>query len=273
MVTPLWKLEEVAPPTPYFFDKDDILYVLTRGNKSGLKVGLRLRYILLDGRLQIHHEEMEVSSDRSVKTYHFSLPECFLISLILMSTAGTPKRGNVYAIVGIKRGGIGWQYPSLCFTAGYVDWSHPLVWPPATIGEAAAGMGLMRSIVGTDPAAGNEISETVPTNARWRLISVYFYFSTSAVVGNRTVRLIIDDGANPVWQVNAPIPHPENRIRLYVAGAGFARDAQEASNPMLPLPQGLVLAEGYRIRTDTVGLDTGDTYSAPHLLVEEWIED
>src|SRR5207244_3905006 len=59
-----------------------------------------------------------------------------------------------------------------------------------------SGYQRLRSFLGTDQAAGSEISEVVPTGKFWRILAVRAQLVTSGTAGNRFPRLEIDDGTN-----------------------------------------------------------------------------
>lgn len=131
--------------------------------------------------------------------------------------------------------------------------------------------GRIRSITGTDPAAGAEISETVPDRLRWLIRGVYFTFTTSATVANRLVHLIIDDGTNIIAKICVVVAHAADTAKDY----SFANYGSTQINPVdcfyLPIPL-LPLVAGYRIRTSTDLIEGDDDFSAPQLLIEEWTD-
>src|SRR3989304_2595527 len=58
--------------------------------------------------------------------------------------------------------------------------------------------GLLVTRSGADPAAGAEVADTVPANARWRLWSVEAVLITSSDAANRNTALFIDDAGATV---------------------------------------------------------------------------
>jgi hypothetical protein len=131
--------------------------------------------------------------------------------------------------------------------------------------------GRILSITGTDPAAGAEISETVPDRRRWRILGVHFSLVTDATVADRLVHLVIDDGSNTLIQICVVTAHAASITKQY----SFSNFGSTQLDPVLcfylPLPP-LLLTAGFRIRTVTDLIEGGDNYSAPQILVEEWID-
>jgi len=133
---------------------------------------------------------------------------------------------------------------------------------------------LIKAITGTDPAAGSEISETVPTNARWRVASFRFSLTTSATVADRYVQLVVDDGTTPIrWGDFSPSPQGASATWTYQASPGGVEHTVRVGVVRIALPDNLVLPQGWRIRTSTANLQTDDDFGPPELIVEEWIEE
>ena len=196
--------------------------------------------------------------------------------------AGT-KRGQVYVGLYVVdatnriRGGL---------FRGYVYDSHEL-----SLGEfiepgPGGGEGNIRTVTGTDPgSSGEEISEAVPTNAIWRLLSFSAVLVTGSDAATRNAQLVIDDGAaanRREYHVGQDQTASLTRTHLWHRGGtnpntletrSFVDTDTVLSNPSLR--DNIFLPEAYRIRTLTVAIDvTGpsfDNWSAPIFQVEEWL--
>ena len=131
--------------------------------------------------------------------------------------------------------------------------------------------GRLLSITGTDPAAGAEISETVPDRRRWRLYGLSYSLVADSNPANRYVSLTIDDGTNNLFSYLMTNTQAENLAYTYHHFAQNVAEFRTGSRIYAPLPT-LLLASGFRIRTTTTDLQVGDNFSAPQLLVEEWID-
>lgn len=139
----------------------------------------------------------------------------------------------------------------------------------ASPGAAKLSDGKTVALVPTaGPAAGAEISHTVPAGKIWRLLSARYELVTDATVSNRRTSLVIDDGATVIHR------HVSNQVQAasltyeYDWGVGRIEAAVRSGHvgdPLVPLN----LPAGYRIRTITENLQAGDDYSAAFLLVEE----
>ena len=169
-----------------------------------------------------------------------------------------PKRGQLYArmSIGPTRGG------ALC--QDYIYELNPLVQGKFVDPGPGGGEGMVRSITGTDRAAGTEMSETVPTNALWRLLSLRVVL----VVGTVDIvpAFIITDGTTEKWRSRLiTATGSATEILLLVPGMSQA----EGGTSHFEFPDGMLLPEAYTI--DTIGITGDDDYAAPELLVEEWL--
>ena len=145
-------------------------------------------------------------------------------------------------------------------------------------GELIADMGrslapIVRTVVGTAPAAGEQLIETVPTGKVWRPLSISVRFSTDATVSNRNVRLGFRDDTG-AWFFMAPGEYLQTAslvIRYNFGGHGLSVVGL-GSEPgiLLAFPPAIVLNAGFRLQSVVMSGVAGDQWEAPVILVEEW---
>jgi hypothetical protein len=255
-----------------YLSGEDNFRLTTWGAVAALAVQLEGRFVGADGCTVPLVETQIPNSDRSAKTTIFPAREGLLTNVQLRVASGTAIGGSVAGLLEIIRGREGGVQPLGTLLQGYVTSATRLAWPGSPIVPLTGGAGRLRVIVGTDPAAGVEISETVPTGARWKLRSIAFTLVASAVVANRTPVLTIDDGANVLWEVSNNVAQTASQTVKYRAGVGVPLTTFGALAYLLPLPSELPLGAGSRIRTVTGAIDAGDNYGPPIYTVEEWLE-
>jgi hypothetical protein len=188
-------------------------------------------------------------------------------------TAGTPLDGQTWARVSLVRGLTSVADEHFTLVSDTVTVGKSIAWPNGIARGALEGPGALRSITGTNPGAGNEISETVPTGARWQVLSFRYQLVTSAVVANRQSAIAVDDGVNSLFYVGGTTVQPASGTFLYSYAQGLAPLSGFATNAIgygFPTPN--FLPAGARIRTQTVAKDAGDVYSVVQYLVREWLE-
>lgn len=268
---------ELAPylkgaPTLYMTGEES-LRLRSFCSLAGVTLALEGRILHLDGSIAPISAPHVCNSDRSAAETVHAIGPGWLQHVSVRAIVGAPLRGQCFAVVEIVRGRDAAMQPLGVVAQGYAFASTGLAWPGSPIVDSVDGPGLIRSIAVADPAAGAEWSETVPTNARWRLLGVDAPLVTDVTVANREVVLTIDDGANIVAEITAAQNQAASLTRRYSFARGVQRGVSATATIInAPLPDALLLA-GYRVRSVTTNLQAGDNWGAPRLWVEEWIED
>jgi len=265
--------EGVQPPSRAYLALDDALQVSFANLSGSGTLNIRGRILLPDGTIVPFDQFIQVGVTRSFNFVTFSLAEGFLLSL----TAGIPTSGtaevSTYVQVSLKRGNPATLFGYDVLMAGYVGQNRLLAWPQYPGLRPLDGPGMLRSITGTTPAAGADISETVPVNARWRLISIRGSLTASASAGTRTPSWTLDDGANIYHKVPGGGTIGAGQTSTYEMCNMGAVSIQDPFQNFALMPENQLLAPGHRIRTATGGILAGDQWTAPQYLVQEWFED
>lgn len=267
-----FKFEDVSPPGPLYIGPDDVMLLTGFASVAGVTVVASLRLLGPDGTIRPFRMQVSPDATRGGKQSFVKLRTGFLISASIFAANAPAVRGQAFGQLLLVRGGPGTSDINASLVAGYVTTLTILGWPYGTIADSTAGRGAIRSIVGTIPAAGVEITETVPTAALWRLNLFRFGFTTAVAVANRIVRLVIDDGVNPLAFIEGPAVQTAGLGFDFNYGVGFPSRAAVGAEHLLPLPSWLYLNAGWRIRTSTVALQAADNFSSVTYEVEEWFQ-
>jgi len=182
------------------------------------------------------------------------------------------RRGECYVRVTLLLDG----EPVQRLSAGYLTDSKTISWPPGVHEGFLEGPGLIRTITGTNPAAGAAISETVPTNAAWKFKSLRVSLATDGNVANREAFLYYDDGSVTIYRSAHGPAHVANSTYYYhfIAGYPIEETGFDAGGQnRLPMPGDLLLSGGYRIQSGISSGQATDDWGAPVLQVEEWINE
>jgi hypothetical protein len=132
--------------------------------------------------------------------------------------------------------------------------------------------GIVR-IAGIDPAATNEITDTVPTGKVWRLKSVAITLVQGATQTPQPI-LVIDDGTNVIYECfGSSAAQAVSTTCFYVWAPGLALSAQIGATTNVhstaPLPDNFDMLSGWRIRTNTLGKGANSDFGAASLYVFE----
>lgn len=266
-------LSPLGLPSPCYFDGTDHLRLTTFNAAAGVTLAVEGRFLRKEGQVTDLVERHVPNTDRTSASSTFPVGEGWLLNVHVRATAGTPRRGQCFVLLEIVRGVTGAVQPVAVLLQGYVTDTARRGWPGSPLELSAEGPGVLRSVTGTDPAANTEISETVPTNARWRLYAVAATLVTDANVANREVALVLDDGATVLARVPSGFSHTASLTKLYsFFRGGLVQTVAQDLTRIMAIPW-VDLQGGSRLRTITTNLQATDNYGAPQLLVEEWIED
>lgn len=129
---------------------------------------------------------------------------------------------------------------------------------------------IYRTVVGANPAAGQEHDIVVPGGKLWFLLSALTTLVADATVANRVVRLTYDDGNTEYARVHPPSQQTASLTYVYSWAAGLDRVAAVAAS--LGVQAGLPaipLFPGHHIRTVTRDLQAGDDFGPLTLYVCE----
>ncbi len=262
----------VPPPAPLYIGPNETLVVNTWSSTAPAALAIVARVLTPEGQIHTSRWSHTPSTSRTQATTYHRLPEGCLLSLVVDANGAAYRRGHCWCQVGIQIGEGATGVPHAQLISDYVTGTARLAWPGGQLRSSVEGPGLISTVTGTNPVAGAEFTMTVPTGARWRLVSVYGYLTTNATVANRTVHLIVDNGSTSVCYVAAQTAQTASQDIEYTFGATLPSVATTAAASVNPLPEQLHLVAAYRIRTFTTNLQAGDDWGAPRVLVEEWIE-
>lgn len=270
---PAWRLLAQLAPSAFYTQLEDHLRITSFNSLTGVELQVRTRWLLWDGRRQAGSDRHVPNTDRTAATTFIPAPDGWLLGCEVIATVAAPRVGQCFVVVDVVRGSASTAFPLHTLVQGYVTDTSRLAYPGSPIAASIAGPGVLRSITGTDPAAGAEVSETVPTNARWRPLALTVALVTAVAAANREVSLVLDDGANIYARVPSGFTQVASLTRTYSTFHHAPRNTIAQDNTLnFPLPR-LDMQGGHRIRTVTTNLQAGDDFGAPQLLVEEWIED
>lgn len=137
-----------------------------------------------------------------------------------------------------------------------------------------SGASAIRQIQGADVAANTELLETVEAGKHWLLLAV----SVALVQGiTQTPQpiLVIDDGTDVIYEsFGSSAAQAVSTTCRYTWAPGLVLSGQVGATTDVhanaPLPEGLILPGGFRIRTSTLGLGANSNYGVPSLYVVEY---
>jgi hypothetical protein len=273
-----WQLQRVLPPSPVYVGIADVLVVAAASSQTNEVVTVNYRLLrAADGAIVPGQLTVAPANTRAVKVQTLQLAEGFLLSVSVKAAVATT-RGMTFVRAFLGAGPFGAGQPSYMLLADYVTTAMAPAHPNGRVLAPSEGPGNVVILPITNPGNGVEWSLTVPTNARWRLVSAFWILSSDATVGNRVSGLRIKNaGGNLVWnidQVGASIPASSSAQISATAGVNGAAFSATGFVPawIIPLPtQQILLATGV-IQSLSTFLGANDSVNTITVQVEEWLD-
>jgi hypothetical protein len=261
----------IMPPSGVYIAQDDVIQLRGWAPTATVTVRVTLRILNNAGVITPCQQTISIAANgATVQVNTISADEGFLISA---SVDGDATQRGLCFVQMIVRRGLGGSDTALgeVFMQGYVSIYQALSYPNGVVQGSLEGAGAMRLVVGTDPVAGAEISETVPAGRMWILRALSATFVADATVANRTPLLFCDDGgANTFAQSGDSAAVTAGQTINYAWANSYVRIISNTTIHV-QLASALRLPAGFRIRTTTLNLQAGDNWGAPRLFVEEFI--
>jgi hypothetical protein len=133
--------------------------------------------------------------------------------------------------------------------------------------------GLLKSVAGANPAAGQEVNDTVPVGKWWMVLSVSVQL-VQGLTQTPQPTLVFDDGANVIAQYpGCSAAQAVSTTCQYSWAADCQLSGQVGATPNIvacgPIGEAFILPGGYRIRTVTAGIGANTDYGVPRYYVCE----
>jgi len=261
-----------AAPSGFAFSGEDHLRVVSSGSLAGVTLEIAGRFLSTTGEITPFIFVQTANSARTTTTSDLQLGDGWLLGITVRPSIGAPAWGQTFVSLRVIRGQTGATIALATLAADYVTDVARLAWPGSPTGSPSDTPGVIRAVTGTNPAAGAEITETVPTGARWRVVSIGATLVTDGTVATRRASLTYDDGATVFFRSAQVQTQLASVTRRYTWAAGLPVETIiSAEAAVAGLPVGGILTGGMRILTATESLQAADDWGAPLLLVEEWI--
>lgn len=260
-------------PSSLFVDSNYRLRFSAWCSVAGVTLALRYRFLRsTDNEIVDSAEQLVPTSNRVLTSVGVALAVGYLIDAQAFALAGAPPYGTCFVKVELIRGADAVATVVATLVQGYVTANQTKAWPGGTIDSSFDGAGALVAVVGANPGAGNNISETMPAGARRELISFRARLTASAVVANRFPRITLDDGsATPYYEAqDGAAALVASTSGNYIWAQGLTATVNQNTFPA-PLPINARLGAGHRIKTVTVGIDVGDVFDQIEYLLREWL--
>jgi hypothetical protein len=240
---------------------------------AGVTIALRSRFLRSeDGKIVDSADQLTPTSDRVLTTSAVTLGVGFPLNVEVFALAGTPSIGQCFVQVQMVRGDGPAATKVATILQGYVTSTMALSWPGSPIVNSLDGQGCVVSYRQV-AAPGGDLQFSVPTGARWVVISFHGNLTTSGAIPTRRVSLQYTDLVQAYVQSPIAAAQAGSTAFDYTWMTGYGQQITDGVNRVgasLPTPSPMLA--GYQIGTATVNLDAADHWTLLDLAVQEWID-
>jgi hypothetical protein len=262
-------------PTPnqFYLTGEDRLRIVAANSLVGVSLKIQVRTANVQGETVAQSFDHTPNSDRSVTTEDYAIGNGSILNLTVFVRTGAPKTGHTFVIMQLVRGVGAAAIVLGTLAQGYVTAQQAVAWPGSPLVNSIEGPGLVRYLPGTTPAVNVEIVETVPTGARWALLSFIATLTPAGGAGLRTPMLFFAGAGVVLMEVvsNRSVDVPNSLTISWSVGIGAA-EVVNSNYPYNPLPIDLPLLQGASIRSLTFSGPPIGQWSGLSYVVREWLE-
>lgn len=260
-------------PAQFYLTGEDRLRITSANSGAGVALKVQCRTANIQGETVPHSFDHVPNSDRSTKTTEHALGTGSLLNATIFAGAGSPQMGQTFVTAQLIRGTGTAAIVLGTMLGGYVTRTQAIGFPGSAIVSSLEGEPSIRAITGSTPAVAAAIVETVPTGARWEVLSWAFTLTTGGFAADRKVYVqpTLSSGFYGVIVNFSTLPAAS--IGFFT----FAPTMNSTSDPIEGLYQAgwgarVILTAGGQMITSARNLLAGDQFSAPSYIVREWLE-
>ncbi len=258
------------PQLPFFtremlkFGKEANFELLIRSNQTTQRT-LIVRGFTRSGVVSIRHVGDSITT--LTETSHGIDDIPIFLAVTPLATANT--HGDLYVSVSLRINGD----LTIPLVSGFVTGIKGISWPNTNLQDVIPGRGMTESLQITPPAAGNNVSFTIPSNRVLKLRSLVFKLTTDATVASRNVLVeMVHLGTGSIFMGTLPL-HLASLVRDYTF-APFGAQTNVIFNGKIfgAMPNDLWLASEDTLTIIVNNIQAGDVFSAIALNVEQFFE-
>lgn len=226
-------------------------------------INLRIRGMTREGPFTLSHV-LAAAGNLQLKT--FRIPDMPVV-LTIDDPEQIANQGNAYVRATLLLN----DDPLYDLVAGFVYSGKALTWPSISSPDMRPGGGTLRAFTGSNPAAGAQVSETVPTGFLWHVLGARLQLTTDANAANRRVHIRFIASGLDIAECIAPIDQTASLIRKYHIGQyGDLTVNADDDDILVAMPADVWLPSASTISTTTTNIQATDDFISPNFIIEEF---
>lgn len=160
---------------------------------------------------------------------------------------------------------------TISLASGFVYVDKGITWPNASLTDAVPGRGFITEIASANPAAGAELTLTVPDGELWHVKAISTHFTTDANVADRVPHFVFTGpGGLLIHTWAAAVFAASEAAFISCAQWGNISGVSNMDDFRIEMPSDIWLPPASTITSVTQNLQVGDDYTAMVVLVEKF---
>lgn len=244
---------------------DDFLQIVAWTIIENVSFNLEGRYINANGEIQHLFETFTTTSLNNYTAFTSIVGPCKLLNIDISFNTPAPDRGQIYIDVRIRRGSLtGASSIVRQLIQGYLYSKVRLCWPFVPYDTINNKYGSFYSPTIANPAAGDDLSYTIPTYNLFEPLIYKLTFTADANVANRTVNFVFKTKNLTVLTLSFDTAITASQAFTFYLGKFPFFSKTVGSNIYMNIPDIPLLSQG-AFETDTTNIQAGDQWSSIQL--------
>lgn len=270
-----WQLKRLAPPSAVYVQVDDVLRVAAASSQANEVVTVNYRWLRAsDATVQYGQFTVAPGANRTISVTDQPMAEGFLLSVSCKAAIATT-RGQTFVRLFLNPKALGAGQPGYMLMADYVTTAMAPGHPNGRVVAPSEGPGNVVGVqLGIQPN-GADWTLSVPTNARWRVMSILAALQTTAGGVARQLNPAITSTGGGIFTRFIAGTQAGGTQYFY----NFSALSLEAfttvgttTTVITPIPAELILPGGSFIKPQTANLLANDQWFLVNAQVEEWLD-
>lgn len=264
-------------PTPIesagaiYCTNNDVLRIIVSNSVATQHIRVTIRFMSIKNEVTLLSYQYQAPVAATPANYFIKLQEGYILSIIVSHVGTGGGMGTLYCAGFLVSDQSAAALHSMKLFSGYITLNLPVSYPSNVSQMPLLNHGSFFRPIFANPAAGADLSFTIPLPSLFHLLSLKFTFTTDVNVANRIVSLIFDDGGVSFYQIFCPANHAAGLTYFYEFSRNFLSFYNQSNHYYVSIPD-FFLPGNYRILTSITNIQVGDQISSIGILFERFLE-
>lgn len=157
--------------------------------------------------------------------------------------------------------------------SGYIETTAGIGWPNTQTIQSMPGRGSFYQVASANPAAGAELTMTVPDNELWIVKGLTVTLVTDSNTATRLVHFVFELHGGPgTFDIAAPATQLLSLTRTYtLLPVGAGPTTVSGDDILVPIPNEIIMTDNDILSTTTDNIQAGDDFGVARVAIEKFV--